>query len=71
MDVKELDVVELKGGQIGTVVYIFPLPSLAYEIEIEGKDGEMLTALPRDVRRILWAAAPRDSDSAVSPVSVA
>lgn len=54
MDIKEIDYVECIDGRKGTIVEIYTDPNKAYEIEIDGSDGETETILPDQIKKILW-----------------
>lgn len=52
--VHELDVVRLKDGREGTVVYVHHVPGLPLAYEVEFKDGELETVSSDDVQEVVW-----------------
>jgi hypothetical protein len=50
--IKELDYVRTKDGRQGTVVLIFTIPNLAYEIEFDGAE-ETETILPEAIIEVI------------------
>jgi len=58
MVVREHDVVKLKDGSEGTVVFIFSEPRTAYLIEVpSGREWEQVTVEPREIDHVIWRAA--------------
>ena len=57
-EINEFDVVRLKDGREGTVVFIFSEPRLAYLVEVpSGEEWEQVTVEPREIDRVIWRAA--------------
>jgi ribosomal 30S subunit maturation factor RimM len=57
MKIKELDVVELKNGQCGTVLEVFDQGE-AYLVEVVDKSGktvDMPTVKADDIKQVTWA----------------
>ncbi|MDA8186649.1 MAG: hypothetical protein M0T85_00715 [Dehalococcoidales bacterium] len=58
MMVREHDVVRLKDGREGTVVFVFSKPRLAYLIEVpSGEEWEQVTVEPAEIEQVIWRAA--------------
>lgn len=54
-EIKDLDVVRLKDGREGTVVYIGTHP-LGYLIELVDKEGEIVEVSPEQIEKVVWKA---------------
>jgi hypothetical protein len=50
---KEIDVVRLRNGRVGTIVHEYTNPEIAYEIEYAGSNGDFDTILPDDIVEII------------------
>jgi len=57
-EIREFDVIRLKDGREGTVVFIFSEPRTAYLIEVpSGEEWEQITAEPGEIEQVIWRAA--------------
>ncbi|MCL5291289.1 MAG: DUF4926 domain-containing protein [Actinobacteria bacterium] len=57
MRIEEHDVVQLKDGREGTVVFVFSQPRTAYLVEVPLDDEwEQITVEPEKIDRVTWRA---------------
>jgi len=57
-EIREFDVIRLKDGREGTVVFIFSEPRTAYLIEVpSGEEWEQVTVEPREIDGVIWRVA--------------
>ena len=63
MVINELDCIRLKNGREGTVVMVFTVPNLAYEVEFDDYDGESddltETVLPEEIEAIILSGSDK------------
>jgi len=50
---KEIDVVRLRNGRVGTIVLEYTTPEVAYEIEYMDSNGDLETIFPDDIVEII------------------
>jgi len=52
--VDDFDVVRLKDGREGTVLDTYTDPQLAYEVELDDVEGDLITVEPEDIAEVIW-----------------
>jgi len=55
MLVKEHDVIQLKDGREGTVVYVGKKPP-GYLMEPTDEEGEIIEVSPDEIKKVIWRA---------------
>jgi len=51
----EHDVIKLKDGREGTVVYVGKEPP-GYLVELSGKEGEIIEVSPSQIKEVIWTS---------------